>query len=275
MAYYPDRRRYDFFSPPEWRWLRARDLVEQGLHYAPHRDDVETGRAARYLRALASPGRRAGMTLASMRDIGEALLLHESGGSQRLLVEARQLAGQGSQEIAALTNTPVAVVLAYESLFFDCRGRFEARDWVAAQAVGMAASRRDACDLRAITFKSFAFNGGPLVLEAVLPYLLGGKELFETMDASTPEGRTDLETQLAVALELIPQDPDGDVKLFKIMPILLGRRPAASRRPKAALLAEKVEEWLDELASGALDEPVRAAVSSAVASLLGESRRAA
>ena len=276
MVYYPDLCRHDFFCPPEWRWERARWLVEQGLYYSRHRDDEQTGRAVHYLRALASSGRRARMTQASMQDIGEALRLHESGGHQRLLIEARQFAGQSPLEIALLTATPLEVVLAYESLFFDCRGRFEARDWVAARAIGKAPSRRDCRDLTALAVKGFAFNGGPLVLEAVLPYLLGGKELFETMDASTPEGRTDLAAQLAVAVELTPQDTEGDVRLFKIMPILMQRRLLGeSRRREMALLEGKVEEWLDELGSGALDAHVLPEIRSVLASIVTTPRRSA
>jgi hypothetical protein len=39
--------------PPDWRWRRAQSLVATSRYYCRRRDDPETGRAARYLRAVA------------------------------------------------------------------------------------------------------------------------------------------------------------------------------------------------------------------------------
>ena len=51
--YFPDLQRHSFFRPPDWRWRRAQWLVARGRYVTPRRDDEETGRAVRYLRALA------------------------------------------------------------------------------------------------------------------------------------------------------------------------------------------------------------------------------
>jgi hypothetical protein len=254
-AYYPDLLRYSFFRPTDWRWRRTRRLVERGHSFSRRRDDDETGRAVRYLRAL---GR--GHPAAAMRqfpDVHGARRLHEAGGRTRLVVQARLLAGQAPAEAARLTGVSPEVVNTYEALFFDCRDRLDARDWVLVQAV-----QREGCcpeEPRAALIRSFAYQGGPLVLDAVLPYLLGGRDPLEPVaDLSTPDGRREQALRLAVAVHLLPADPVTVQKLHDILVLLRKHERRRPARPLAASLAQSLASGLVELSasgvSGWVDE---------------------
>jgi hypothetical protein len=86
---------------------------------------------------------------------------------------------------------------------------------------------------------TFWGKGASHRLEAVLPYLCCGKDLFDPpLDLATPEGRREQAVRLAVADQLLPQDESKDRKLHKIMLLLpeSDRKPAV-RYPQASLLA--------------------------------------
>ena len=87
------------------------------------------------------------------------------------------------------------------------------------------------------------------MLEAVLPYLVGGMDLWEPPpDLATPTGRAELVTRLAVAAVLLPQDAATDRKLQRIAQILRDRerRRPAVHAPLAILaqsLYAELQEW--------------------------------
>src|SRR5262245_44912699 len=186
---YPESQKHSPFRPPDWRWRRAEHLVAAGRYYCRRRDDEATGRAVHYLRALT---RGRGVLPAKVAklyaDIHAAHRLFERGGQARVVVEARILARQTPGEVAWLTALPVEVVRAYEALFFDCRPFLGARDWVFLHAIrGHEYADASVPDPGAV-LKAFAFAGGPLVLEAVMPHLLLGQDsLGPPPDLSTPE----------------------------------------------------------------------------------------
>lgn len=155
--------RHSFHRAPGRRWRRALELVGSGRYYKPRRDDEATGRAARYLRAGARC--RGGASRARvMRDYGDAHAarrLHESGGQARLLVEARILARQPTGEVSRLTSVPPEVVDTHEGLFFNCRDRLDARDWVTVHALGRRVFSGQAAPDPGVVLKSFAYFGGP------------------------------------------------------------------------------------------------------------------
>jgi hypothetical protein len=186
-------------------------------------------------------------------EVCEAHRLFEAGGTTRLLVEARLLARQTPDEVARLTGVPAGVIRTFEALHFNVLDRLDARDWVTTHAVGWGrydpARGRDA----AAVLRAFAYHGGPLALEAVLPYLAGGKDcLGVNPDLATPEGRREQAVRLAVAAHLLPEDAATGTRLFKIMLLLLegGRKRPESNTP-AALLVDKLESRLAELPAGA------------------------
>jgi hypothetical protein len=246
-TYYPDLMKHSFFRPADWRWRRACRLAERGRSFARRRDDDETGRAVRYLRAL---GRGHTVAVRRFPDVHGARRLHDGGGPTRLLVEARLLARQASADVARLTGVSPEVVDAYEALFFHCRDRLDARDWVLVQAIHREGGGPE--EPRAALIRSFAYHGGPLVLDAVLPYLLGGRDSLEPVpDLSTPEGRREQALRLAVAVHLLPEDAMTRQKLHNIVLILRDRGRKHSARPAPAQpLPQDLACTLDELPAG-------------------------
>jgi len=232
-----------------WRWQRAQWLLAHRRNYSPRRDDEQTGRALCFLRALARCS-----CLKGFSDIQGALQLYKNNEPIKLLVEARILARQTSPEIARLTGVPVGVVDSYEAIFFHVQDRLNARDWILVQAIEKGANDQTEPRAGAI-LKRFAFYGGPLVLNAVAPYLVGGKDLFAPLDLSTAEGRREQAIRLAVATEMLPNDAETNAKLVKIMLILTETaHKAPVGHALVSFLAQNVDSMLKELAAEALSK---------------------
>ncbi len=232
------------FRPPHWRWQRARWLVEHQRYFCRRRDDADTGRAVRYLRAW-TPCRGATANNAAQTDDAElrqARALFEEGGPVKLQVEARVIAKQDTSEITRHTSVPPAVVHAHESVFFDCRDKLDARDWVATHVIN-AGVYNTVPPRAAVALKVFAYDSGSLVLEAVIPYLLGGQDPFEPVsDVSSLEDRKEQSLRLAVVAHLLPDDLGTQQKLARIVLLLNDAdRQAADTGALAAPLAHHLD----------------------------------
>jgi hypothetical protein len=280
ITFYPDLQRHHPLRTPGWRWRRACWLLERGRYFSRRRDDAQTGRAIHYLRALtrSRSGRPGARIRKHYSDIHAARQLHESAAPTKLLVQARLLARQSSLEIAVLTGVSFPVLETYEQLLFNIRNHLGARDWICLNAIGPTVRPGTALPDAEAVLKSFAYYGGPLVLEAVLPYLVGGKNLFDPpLDLSTAEGRREQAVRLAVAAQLLPRDASTESKLHKIMLLLQGReRKRPIRRAPAALLAQQTNARVAEAVARATSEravDVERSVTAAFAAALRESRR--
>jgi hypothetical protein len=253
--FHPDVQRHSFLRPPDWRWQRACRLVARNRYFSRRRDDEETGRAMHYLRALARcrHGAPSARLLKQYGEVHAAHRLNVQGGQVRLLVEARLLARQSFEQTAQALSISPGTVFWFEALFFNVVEHLDARDWVVARTIGRGASAGTADPDTGVVLKSFAYFGGLIVLEAVLPYLVGGKDLFDPPpDLSTQEGRRDQMVRLAVAAHLLPEGAATDKKLHKIMEILRERGRNRPVRPAPApLLAQNVDFLLEELPVGA------------------------
>jgi hypothetical protein len=205
--FYPDLHRRSPVRPLAWRWQRADALVGQGRYFCRRRDAAQTGRTVRYLRALerCRTGLHKERLARAFLDVHDARLLHEDNGARAVEVQARLLARQSVDVIARAAGLPLDVVGAYEALFFNVLDRLDASDWITAQAVGWhrfdPAKGRD----RATVLKAYAYHGGPLVLETVLPYLLNGRlEAAPSPDLSAADARLDRSVRLALGIDLMP-----------------------------------------------------------------------
>jgi hypothetical protein len=142
----------------------------------------------------------------------------------------------------------------YEALFFNVTDRLDARDWITLQAVrwwefNPAAGRDPATVLRA-----YAYHGGPLLLDAALPYLLGDRmDVPPGLDPTSPEGRLDRSLRLAVLLGTAPWGAKPDAKLLKLhAELLVDCKKASSARPTESVVARNALEVLDNLGADAL-----------------------
>jgi hypothetical protein len=95
----------------------------------------------------------------------------------------------------------------------------------------------------AVALKAFAFYGGPLVLEAVLPYLLGDKDCFApVLNRSSTAGQKEQALRLPVAVHLLPDDLATRQQLFRLMPLLAEcDRLAEDSGPAAGLVVQSLD----------------------------------
>src|SRR5262249_22927778 len=141
----------------------------------------------------------------------------ERGGALPLELQARILAAQPRDEITRRTGVSRDVIDAYQATVFHVEDRLTARDWVLLEAIHQGHPTVGVDAGAAVILKRCAFFAGPVVLDAVIPYLIGGRDLWaDPPDLSTPEGRLDQKTRLFVALEMLPQDAKTGWKLMKI-----------------------------------------------------------
>jgi hypothetical protein len=198
-----------------------------------------------FLRELVRPHQCAVARAAKVDpDLAAAYQLYERSGPTGLLVEARLLMGQDSAEIARLTAVPAPVVDAYEAVFFNCRDRLHAVDWVVCCALGTPPSAASIGPVKGAALKRFAFFGGPLVLDAVRPYLLGDKDLFDPpLDLSTIEGRRMQIIRLAVAVHLLPNDAASQWKLQRVMLLVQEREQQREKQRREMVFEAKNAHW--------------------------------
>ncbi len=205
--------------PLDWRWQRATQLVRDRRHFAPRRDDVQIGVAMRYLRAWnkTPPEKRHAILARTFPELHRSHELHEQGGNLRAEVQARLLARQSPEDIAARLDLPVGVLRYHEALFFDVVDRLKHPDWVVLRAIGWwsfdGAKGRDSETL----LRGYAYWGGGPLLEASLPYLLGDQlQKPPAQNENTPEGRLDRSIRLAIMVDRLP----WTMKTDRILPRL-------------------------------------------------------
>jgi hypothetical protein len=141
-------------------------------------------------------------------------------------------------------------------LFFNVTDKLHARDWVTVEAIGWwrfdPAKGRDA----ATVLRGFAHHGGLVLLEILLPYLLGGRMHAQpTIDPATPEGWLDGKFRRVIKLEMLPFSPESDPKLFQMHADLLEQaQKARARQQHGTPVSQNVAETREKLAAGALQQ---------------------
>jgi hypothetical protein len=126
--------------PPDWRWVRARLLGEEGLRLRRF-DDEWTRRARSFQREMNRRGgdpEHPGLAKLDPAVFG-ALRLSRGDERRRWEIEARLLAAQDSSGIAARTVVEAEIVTAFEALSYDVRDRLHASDWILAECLGLRA----------------------------------------------------------------------------------------------------------------------------------------
>ena len=99
-----------------------------------------------------------------------AVLLRQANRGRRIEVEARLLAGQSSEDIGRKTGLDAAVVAWFEAVRFNCRDRLGHPGYVRHTLLGEPPTAIGS-GLPLELARWYAYFGGPLVLEAVLPVL--------------------------------------------------------------------------------------------------------
>jgi hypothetical protein len=251
-----------------WRWERATRLVEDRRYFCSWRDDDWTGAAVRYLRDLRRlPGERGLDELARRHpEVHAARTLHDRADRLTTEVQGRLLARQPFEAIEQATGVRAEALRSYEALFFNVTDRLDVRDWVTAIAIGWRKFDPRKGRDRATVLKGYAFHGGPHLLDAVLPYLLGTRMDEEpAADPASPGGRRDRAIRLCVELDTMPWTEEAAWRLHKAHLMLLdGAEGRTAVEKDEGPLARHAGAILDALAGGGpgvVKEPIHRAVS--------------
>jgi len=175
--------RHDPARELHWRWRRAKEVLDTGQNYSTRRDDLETGRAVGFLRALrrsVTPAQLARLRR-KMPDLMGAYQLHNDDGRVRLEVEARFLAKQSPAEIAAKVGVSSDAVRTYEALFFNVADRIKCCDYIVVRAIRQTYGGDKRWGQLSEFVRATAFFGGPAVLDVVWSHL---DDLLHLKDAA-------------------------------------------------------------------------------------------
>jgi len=198
--------------PPDWRYGIALALLDSGWRPGPEHDDRDVRRLRRLLQRL-----RAGQTARLPRVLSPYAaafeLYTEPDEHRRAVLEAHVLARQPSADVAQALGVPLAVVECYERSFFDVADRLHADAFVRHHVLRLYPDPEPSLGN---VLRSFAYAGGPRVLDDLLCFLLPEY----ASRRSTPEHDSVLPRALwlraAVASWLIPANKKTAAALIKL-----------------------------------------------------------
>lgn len=164
------RHHYDFSRPLDWRLQHARRLLENGCRSSSYRHDPDLIALVQFLRAEARCHSDRDRVRLEQRWLAlhAAQHLHISDGPLRFEVQARILAGQTDDEIAARCRLTPSAVHWFEAVFFNVRDRLHARDWIVARVIGPGLHRGFTEAEIGNVWMTFGYYGGPVALDVVL-----------------------------------------------------------------------------------------------------------
>lgn len=161
---------------PHWRWLRAVQVDAGGAKASRNRDG-EGGfawirRAVRLKRHYERAGNRPEPLYALMFRDKDLFWAHsiwlEEKKPTRWGIEARVLAGETDEEIAAKIGTEPEVIAAYVNVFFDVRDKLHNLDYVQNVIMADAVTRGLQERHYDLLWKLLGYKGGKHVLDAVI-----------------------------------------------------------------------------------------------------------
>lgn len=161
---------HSFFRPLDWRLQRARYLLDHDRLPSTQTDDDESISVFRILSAEA----RCCMDRdrAQLEQEWPAFLaarrLTQAEELLRWEVQARILARQTDEEVAAQCELTPQTVHWFEAVFFCVRDRLDARDWIAARVIGPGLWRGFAPEEMGQLWAYFGYNAGPLALDVII-----------------------------------------------------------------------------------------------------------
>jgi hypothetical protein len=172
-----DLRRNAPSRPVDWRWQRAKHLVESGKPLFRRLDDEHILRAVEF--QLAQARCRTDADQQDLRDaaadISDAFQVWNDDTASRWELEARILAGESPASIARKLATTEEVVMAYEAMFFHVSDRLDAPGWIVHRAIGPKIHRGLRAADYGVLWKFFGYAGGEHVLDFLIHQRPGEK----------------------------------------------------------------------------------------------------
>jgi hypothetical protein len=168
-----DRRRYDPFRTPAWRWKIALEHVCLKRRLRSWEDEA-IKEALRYLRECqrAQTARQLSRVKDRWSDLTKAHAIYVAGGVLRDELEARLIAGESFEVIATKSRTAAAVVAAFERYFFNVAHALNALDWMMICVVGLYPGL-DRKPTERECWCYMAMAGGPVLLDILIDDHLG------------------------------------------------------------------------------------------------------
>ena len=210
-------RRHHPLRSPRWRYDRVLEILEGSGRCTPGDDELIRG--FKHFKARWDRGteRHRRNLVAKEPGLYHAWQSHERrrkgpGSAVPHRIEARILAGQADDEIAAELPCPPEAVGWYEAIFYHVRDRLEAHDWILAHVLGPDTPEWGGGDSVGgeepladpgfdPTLKWFAYFGGPHVLD----FLLSGYDKTERVGSREDvsrwaDGATDSQVRRRAAM---------------------------------------------------------------------------
>lgn len=159
---------YMSWSAADWRWSSARVLARKGRWFDPLVADNWISASLRYLRHCDDQAKlqRIAKRWPMVAAVPGAMEISAGPKLDRLAVEARLLALEPVEVIAARMGRPAADVEAFEKLFLDFRARHDSSFWIDARVIQSHIYLRRPQTLRTAVLR-LAYRG-PAVAEQVL-----------------------------------------------------------------------------------------------------------
>lgn len=267
----------------DWRWSIIRRVVESpGSVFGALSDQfLQTGvRFWKAWTACRNDLERRHVAERLPTAAGAYWIFADGSPSLRIGIEARILANEAPNRIAGHFGTTVAVVRAYEMLFYDVRDRLDCRSFILRDVIGLGELAGEYQPVQ--VWKAMAYLGGPLLLDELL-FPVGGasghaasaaevathldeiaraqlRRSIASASATTPPGdRRGLE-QLARALASLQRDssePGADeplsgyaaniMAMLESMPLHVGRSAQSGSSPLAEIDESAVEPGTSDL----------------------------
>jgi hypothetical protein len=240
---------HDPCKDPAWRWLRCGYLLDHGRQ--PLRQDDATRQVWPFRRALERCRSDADRKqLASVYPgFAAAQAVYTGEPLKRWALEARLLAGDSDDAIAARSGVSVQGVEAYHNLFYEVRPHLHADTYVVTVPIGLKAHYGLTTNDHEPLLKLFGYAYGSAGVDAMLDFLTNPPAVPATLDrldlAALKNLRNKLRTKILVLLLTTPTSAARPTTWLQ-----LGEWFTAARREKGGNEQEAVlasTEVLDAL----------------------------
>ena len=217
--------------PPMHRRWRIAELVARGFTpWAADQEDPWVRRGVTYLKTASAAGPE--KPAADLANIATAVAVHKSNKLTRGVLEARILARQPVDQVAAACQLTVGAVQAYEALFFDVREHIAFPDYLIPVVVGPKLHYGITPEDVDVVLKHVGYVVGPILVDWLVDFYTSGLIVPESLEAARAEELRTLARRLrAKALHLV-----------YVLP-----HPACCRALRLNELARELEAYADFL----------------------------
>lgn len=221
---------------PDWRWLRASWRNQSRSRRGERQDDDWTLRAMRCLNAIhrEARGRR---PYRPEPDLRLAWQIAQPQDWRRAELEARILADQPVTESSSAMGGSLAVISAYEALFFDVRQRREACGWIIYEVVGLRPWGPLQPQDVGVAWMFLGFLYGAATVDTLVAGAeRADLERFGLPTYWTPRSRLPKELQLLLVTRSLPEHGRKALRsLTRLVDLGLGELPPCVEAPPKSL----------------------------------------